>query len=124
MALKHYLALLVAGTALCWVAWLVVLFKINPFVSGFIGLASFFVALFLALLGTFSLLGFVFRKTFSRDTVAFHHIGVSMRQALFFSLIVTLVLLLRGVGLYTWWIMLFLVAGFTVLEFFFLAREA
>lgn len=123
MALKHYLTLMVFGTVVCWIAWTVVLFRIDPFVSGFIGLASFFLSLFLALLGTFSLLGFLFRRAFSKDTIAFHHIGISMRQGLFFALVVVGALLLRGTGLYTWWSVAFLVGGLTVLEFFFLMRE-
>lgn len=124
MALKHYLTLLVLGTVACWIAWVLVLFNIDPFVSGFIGLASFYISLFLGLLGTFAILGFLARRAFSRDTVAFHHIGVSMRQGLFFALVVIGTLLLRGTGLYAWWSVVFLVAGFTLLEFFFLMRNA
>ncbi len=122
--MRSYLALMILGTAACWLAWLVVLFNIDPTVSGFIGMASFFLSLFLALLGTFALAGFSLRKTFSRDTIALHHVGVSVRQGLFFALVVVGALLLRGTGLYTWWSVTFLLAGFTVLEFFFLTREA
>ena len=107
-----------------WIAWVLVLLNIDPFVSGFIGLASFYVSLFLGLLGTFAILGFLARRAFSRDTIAFHHIGVSMRQGLFFALVVIGTLLLRGTGLYTWWSVVFLVAGFTLLEYFFLTRNA
>lgn len=124
MALKRYLALMFAGTIASWLAWVLVLFTIDPFVSGSVGLAGFSFTLFLALLGTFSLLGFLFRRTFSRTTIAFRQIGVSLRQGMLFSLIVVGVLLLRGTGLYTWWIVVFFVAGVTVLEFFFLTREA
>lgn len=124
MALKHYLTLMIFGTAACWVTWLVALFRIDPFVSGFIGQASFFLSFFLALLGSFSILGFLFRRAFSKDAVAFHHVGISMRQGLFFALIVVGSLLLRGTGLFTWWSIAFLLGGLTVLEFFFLTREA
>lgn len=122
--MKRYLLLAAFGTIICWAAWALVLFYIDPFISGFIGLTSFYLTLFLALLGTFSLLGFLFRRTFLRDRIAYHHIGVSVRQGLFFSLVVVGGLLLRGTGLYTWWNLAFLVAGFTVLEFFFLSHES
>lgn len=124
MDLKNYLALLVFGTLLCWCAWVLVLMNIDPTNSGFIGLASFFLSLFFGLLGTLTLLGFAFRRAFQRERVAFDHIGVSLRQGLFFALVFVGALLLRSVGLYTWWNILFLVAGFTVLEFFFLTRDA
>ncbi|MFH1171691.1 MAG: hypothetical protein V1778_04090 [bacterium] len=122
--MKRYLLLAAFGTLVCWTAWVLVLFNIDPFLSGFIGLASFYFSLFLALLGSFSLLGFLFRRTFSRDTIAYHHIGVSIRQALFLSLVLVGTLLLRGTKLYTWWNVAFLLAGFTILEWFFLTRES
>lgn len=121
--LKSYLLLAVFGTLVCWSAWALVLFNIDPVVSGFIGLASFYCSLFLALLGTFALIGFAVRRTFSRATVAYHQIGVSIRQGVFLALVVVGALLLRGSGLYTWWNLLVLIAGCTLIEFFFLTRE-
>lgn len=123
MNLQRYVLLAVIGTLLCWGAWVLVLFSIDPFASGFAGLASFYLSLFLALLGTFALLGFFFRRVFSHSTIAFHHISVSVRQGLFFSLVVVGGLLLRGTGLYAWWNLLLLIACFTLLEYFFLTRE-
>lgn len=123
MPLRSSLLLLVFGTALCWVAWSLVLFNIDPENSGFVGLASFYLSLFLALVGTFALLGFVARRALTDDPVAFRHIGVSMRQGLLFALVVVGALLLRGTRLYTWWSVVLLLAGFTLLEFFFLTRE-
>lgn len=122
--MKRYLFLAAFGTVVCWAAWVLVLFNIDPFVSGFIGLASFYLSLFLALLGTFSLLGFLFRRAFPRGQIAFRQIGVSVRQGLFLSLVVVGGLLLRGTGLYTWWNLILFIAGFTLLESFFLTRES
>lgn len=124
MGLKNYLLLMVFGTVLCWIAWTLVLFNIDPTQSGIVGMVSFFFSLFFALLGTFALLGFVARRAFRKDAVAFDHISVSLRQSLFFSLVVVGSLLLRAGGLYAWWSMLFLVAGFSLLEFFFLMHDA
>ena len=124
MALQRSLLLLIGGAVLCWSAWLLVLFNIDPYTSGAVGLTSFCATLFLAFLGTFSLLGFLFRRAFARQTVAYHHIGVSVRQGIFLALVVVGAVVLRGTGLYTWWSLAFLLAGFTVLEFFFLSREA
>lgn len=123
MPLKYYVFLMLFGTLLCWCAWALVLWKIDPATSGMIGLMSFFLSLFLALLGTFTLLGFAFRRSIRKDTIAFRHIGISVRQGLFFSLVLVGSLLLRSTGLYVWWSMLFLLAGFTLLEFFFLTHE-
>ncbi len=124
MSLRHYLVLLIVGTLACWSAWFVVLFNIDPTQSGFVGLAGFYASLFLAALGTFTVLGFVFRKAFLRDPIAIHHIGVAVRQGLFLALAGVGALLLLGTGMFTWWAVGLLVAGFTLLEFFFLTRNA
>lgn len=124
MNLKQYLLLAVVGTALCWLAWAIVLFQINPFVSGMIGLGSFYLSLFLALLGTFSIAGFFLRRLFARQVMVLQQANVSIRQGLWLAIVVVGGLLLRGTGLYTWWSLTFLIAGCTVLEFFFLTREA
>lgn len=123
MSLRHYLVLLIVGTLACWSAWFVVLFNIDPKQSGFVGLAGFYASLFLAALGTLTVLGFVFRKAFSHDPIAIHHIGVAVRQGLFLALAGTAALLLLGTGMFTWWAVGLLVAGFTLLEFFFLTRD-
>jgi hypothetical protein len=122
--MRRYLVLAVFGTVICWVAWVIVLFNIDPTVSGFIGLASFYSSFFCALLGTFSLLGFAIRRVVSRDRVAFRSLGVSIRQGLFLSMLLVGALLLRGTGFYTWWNLLFLIGAITLLEFFFLTRES
>lgn len=116
--------MLLIGTLLCWGAWIVVLWSIDPFVSGIVGLGSFYATLFLAILGTCTLLGFVFRRAFRKNQIAFRQITVSVREGFFFAVILTGALSLLAAKLLTWWVLLFLVAGFTVLEFFFHSREA
>jgi len=101
-----------------------VIFKIDPYSSGWVGLASFYLILFLALLGTLSLIGFFGRMIFLRRSVLFHHIGISLRQAILFSILITISLLLQANRLFTWWNAILLVLSFTLLEFFFLSRTA
>jgi len=124
MTLKHYLLTALAATLLCWGAWLVVLWNINPFLSGAAGLASFYITILLALIGTLSLLGIMFRKAFSTKPVSLQNIGEAVRQGVFLAVIVVGALALRGAEVYTWWALTLLIAGFTVLEFFFLSRES
>lgn len=123
MTLKRYLLTMAFTTVICWGCFSVVLFKIDPNQGGFIGMALFFVALFFALWGTISLLGFFIRLLFKRNTVPFRHIGISLRQALWFAILITLTLFLVYQELLVWWMALFLVVGLTVLEGFFLARS-
>lgn len=124
MALRRYVVMILIGTLLCWGAWIVVVWSIDPFVSGIVGFGSFYTTLFLAILGSCTLLGFVFRRAFRKNQIAFRQITVSIREGFFFAVILTGALSLLAAKLLTWWVLLFLVAGFTVLEFFFHSREA
>lgn len=53
----------------------------------------------------------------------FKHIGISLRQALWFAILVCLTLFLVSQELLVWWMSFLLVIGLTVLEGFFLSRS-
>lgn len=119
-----------ATTLLCWAAFLVVIFRIDPCSAGNtpcapngIILLLFFVSLFFAVWGTLSLLGFVIRFIFLRNTVPFRYIGTSLRQALWFAIILCLSLFLVTQEVYVWWMSILLILGLSILEGFFLARR-
>jgi hypothetical protein len=109
-------------TFVCWGAFVVVLFRIDPQTGGALALLLFFTSLFFALWGTLSLLGFFMRYLFQRQTVPFKHIGISLRQALWFAILVCLTLFLVSQELLVWWMSLLLIVSLTVLEAFFLSR--
>ncbi len=123
MSLKKYLILMGLLTAVCWILWVVVIFNINPFEAEFLGLLLFYISLFLALLGTLSLIGFFLRTLFSKQELVFKHLGGSLRQAFFFSTLIVGTLLLKGTKLYSWWAIILLILGITILEIFFLIKK-
>jgi len=123
MPLRRYLFIMGFGTLISWGALVLVILNIDPFASGFIGLFSFYVMLFLSLMGTFSLFGFFVRIIFVRRSVLFRHIGVSLRQSVLFSLLIMISLMLQANSLFTWWNAILLILGLALLEFFFLGRE-
>lgn len=101
-----------------------VIFYISPESSGWIGFLSFYLSLFLALTGTASLIGFLARTIFVKKEALFKYMGVSLRQAILFSLLVTFALLLQGNRLFKLWNVILLILGLTLLEFFFLTRTS
>lgn len=109
-------------TAICWGAFIIVLFRIDPNSAGSVGLLLFFVALFFAIWGSFSMLGFFIRYLFIKDTVLFRHVGISLRQAFWFAILICLSLFLVTQELLAWWMSILLVIGLSVLEGFFLSR--
>lgn len=123
MTLRRYLMTMSMTTLICWGCFVIVLFRIDPNTSGVIGLGLFFVSLFFAVWGTLSLFGFFVRYLLKRNTVPFRHIGISLRQALWFAILLTVTLFLVSQELLVWWMSLFLIGGLTILEGFFLARS-
>lgn len=107
------------GTVICWLAWSTVLFFIDPFHSGWIGLISFYISLFFALLGTFAITGFLARFFLQRKEPAFRHIGISLRQGGFLALFLVMALLLQAQKIFAWWSLVLLLGGFIILEIFF-----
>lgn len=123
MSLKRYLFLMAISTILCWAAWITVLFYIDPTTTGVTGLWCFYLSIFFALLGTISLIGLVSRMILKNQEMPFKQVGISLRQALWFSILITLSLVLLGEKLFTWWSMLILLCGLIILEAFFLSRS-
>ncbi|MBI2411114.1 MAG: hypothetical protein HYV32_04455 [Candidatus Kerfeldbacteria bacterium] len=123
MTLKRYIATMLLTTLLCWTAFMLVLYRIDPESAGTVGMMLFFISLFFGLLGTLNLLGFFLRFVFLRNTVPFRYIGISLRQSFWFALLVCLTLLLIQEELLVWWMPILLVLGLAVLEGFFLARS-
>ncbi len=123
MTLRRYLITMGVTTLLCWIAFIIVLFRIDPITGGAIGLLLFFTALFFAVWGTLSLVGFFGRYLVMRNTVPFRYIGTSLRQALWFAILINLTLFLVSQELLVWWMSLLLVFGLSLLEAFFLARS-
>jgi len=122
MTLKKYLNLMGILTLICWLAWVVVLFFINPEKTGLIGFVLFYFSLFLAVLGTASVLGFVVRARLNKSPV-FKQVELAFRQGIWLGLLVVGLLLLQGLGLLRWWNGLLLLLFLTFLEFFFLSSR-
>ena len=120
--LRYFLSML-AATILCWAAFALVLFYIDPNSSGWIGILCFYLSMFFALIGTLALIGFGIRIAFWRNTLPYKQVGVSLRQGLLFAILVGCALLLAANDLYTWWSIVLLIAGFGMLELFFLSRS-
>ena len=122
MTLKRYLNLMGILTTICWLAWVLILFFISPNKTGLIGFVLFYFSLFLAILGTAAILGFIIRVRLSQGPV-FKQIEVAFRQGIWISLLIVGLLLLQGLSLLKWWNGVLLVLFLIFLEFFFLSSR-
>ncbi|MDP3900007.1 MAG: hypothetical protein Q8Q23_02910 [bacterium] len=123
MTLKTYLAMMILATAICWSAFAVVITSVNPNETNRIGFALFFVSLFLSLVGTSAIVGFFIRFIALRQELVFRHVAISFRQSFSFASLAVVLLILQAIDLLTWYNMVFLVLGLTMLEFFLISYK-
>jgi len=97
MNLRQYIATMLFATILCWLSWVFVITNVDPFTTPISGFAFFYGSLFLSVMGTLSLIFFLFYKLFGEKNLPmFRYVEVSFRQAMFLSLFVILALFLQG----------------------------
>ncbi len=122
MPLNRYFIIMGTGTAIAAASWVMVLMFLSPQVSGTIGVALFFVSFFLVIFGIASIVGYLARRLFQRDEIAFKLVALSFRQAILIATLMTGSLFLQSRGYFTWWTALLLLLFLTLIEAFFAAR--
>jgi hypothetical protein len=123
MTLKIYLIIMLLATAICWSAWAVVIQSINPETTNFIGFLLFYASLFLSIVGTSAVVGFLIRFILLRKALVFRQVAVAFRQSFLFAAVIIASLVLQSFQLLTWYNALFLVVAVTVLEFFLISYK-
>ena len=108
------------ATLLCWFGFLIVILSISPNEIGALTFLLFYLILGLAVIGTLTIVGFLIRKLFNKDELAFEHVIVSFRQAIWLSLILIISLFLQSKQLLAWWNAILLILGLGLIEFFYL----
>lgn len=123
MSLRLYVAFMLLGTLICWTAWALVLRSTDPTTAPWFIFFFFYASLFLALLGTGALLGFLWRIWHHReDMVLLRHVRKTFRQAILFAALVTGALYLKSNAWLTWWTTLVLLFMLVLIESVFLSR--
>lgn len=123
MKVKVFLFLITFGVVLLWLGWGIIIFYLNPEQVGVLGFTTFYSSLFLALLGTIFLIGNFFRAKLFKKQIIYRRINTSLRQAIFFSLLIIGWAFLHSNSLDTWWNILLFIIALTILEFFFVSRK-
>lgn len=121
MTLFRYILTIIISTAFCWVAFLLVIFRIDPIEAGALGFIFFYFSLALSLVGTLSLIGLLVRRILYPDELMFRQVAISFRQAVFFAILIIGALFLQSQRLLTWWNIIILIAALSILEFLFIS---
>lgn len=123
MTLRTYIVIMILATVACWSSWLYSVYSINPNDTNWIGFSLFYFSLFLSVVGTAAVFGFLVRFVIIRQKMAFHSVKEAFRQSFLFSALIIISLILLSRDLFTWMNLSFLVIGLSVLEFFLLSAE-
>ncbi len=123
MSLRQYILLMLIGTLLCWVAFGLVVSNLDPNNATWLVFGFFYLTLFLALVGTFALLGTGFRLYILRHEIVVRQVMIAFRQAFSFAFIIVMALFLQSQHVLYWWSLLLLVAALTFVELAILLRR-
>jgi|APSaa5957512622_1039677.scaffolds.fasta_scaffold80286_2 hypothetical protein len=123
MNLYKYLIVLSICTLVAWLAWFLVLLLMNPFSGTILTLILFYITLALALIGTFSVVGYIFRAFIKHDELAYKHVNVASRQSVLLTLLVIITLVLQSFRVLMWWNLLLLIIATAFMELFFISYK-
>ncbi len=124
MNLKKFLLSMSFASLLCWFGFLMIIISISPREIGTLTFLLFYLILALAVTGTLTVVGFLIRKVVNKHELAFEHVIVSFRQAIWLSLILVISLYLQSKQLLTWWNEVLLILGLALIEFFYLGYNS
>jgi len=108
MSLKNYLIIIAICSGLSWLAWLIVLITMNPFTTPWLSLGLFYISLFIAVLGTASLIGFGVRYYSQKEELWYKQLNKASRQGAIVSVLIVLAVVMQSYRFLSWWNILIL----------------
>ncbi|MBN1258541.1 hypothetical protein JXA05_02175 [Candidatus Peregrinibacteria bacterium] len=118
-----YLISIGAAAILGWASFFVVINKLSPFTSAPLSLILFYLSLFFAFTGTFTLSLFYYRSWKAKGEIHSAYLNTALRQGVLLSLMVTVAALFQRLRVLTWWDGILLLAIVLLIEFYFMAKE-
>lgn len=123
MTHQRYIMIIGSAALVSWLAFYLVIEKLDPFASTGLALALFFISLFFALTSSFTIIGFYLRVWFNKNEIYYDHINVSLRQGILLAMIALGCLLFQLLSVLTWWSGLLLIGAITMIEFYLVAKD-
>ena len=80
MTRKTYLVLMTITSLICWVGFVFVFLTINPDITNWFGFLLFYLSLFLALIGTSAIVGFLIRFIWLKHELVFNSVKIAFRH--------------------------------------------
>lgn len=125
MTLRQYLIIMSICTLLSWGAVGMIITMTDPTQTQSVVFVILFASLFLALIGTLSISGFLMRVWLLRKQYFISkEVLVSLRQAIMLATLLIASLVMQSRTILTWWNAILMVMALTMLEFFFVTARA
>lgn len=112
------------STTLCWICFILILFRVDPASTNWIGLTLFYLSLALSIIGTTAIIGFIIRFVFLKHELAFRAVAEAFRQSFLFAALTIISLILLSKDLFDWVNLLLLVLVLSILEFLMLGYSS
>lgn len=123
MALKLYLFGLISTLVLSFFLWILLLMSVNPFQAPTWIVFLFYLTFFIVFTSVFSLISFYTKVWAGNREVIFLHLGPSLRQASFMSLILTSCLFFEQIKVLSWWVAGMIIIAFGLIELSFRSKK-
>ena len=123
MTFRQYLTVMLIGTAGAWLAWTITLFTIDPTQTSIIGFLFFYLTLFIAIVGSLSILGSAIRVLIKKPDVISRSVYTAFRHSILFGLLIIGALILISFDILRWWSILLFVIVLAFIELFFLSAK-
>jgi len=124
MTHHRYISIIAVSGAMAWIAWSMIIFKLDPYQSMGLSLSFFFISLFVALTCTFTVIGFYFRVWLLKNEIFYKHINIALRQGLFLAIMTTFCLVFQMMRVLNWWSGILLIFITVFLEFYFSSKDS
>jgi len=124
MTFKQFLSVMIVGTILAWTAWTINLFTTDPTQTSILGFMFFYITLFIALVGSLSILGSGIRVLIIRPDVISRQVYVAFRHSILFALLIIGCLILISFDVLRWWSILLFMIVLVCTELFFLTSKS
>jgi len=106
-----------------WLAFSFIAVVIEPDTVNWIGMLFFYSSLFLALSGTFTLLGFFIRYSILKKGLSLHISKKSFRQSFLLSSLIVSVLFMLSQSLFSWLNVIIIILILSFLEYIFMSEK-
>ena len=124
MSLRYFLISMTIATLVAYLVFVSVLYYFDPYQSGIMALVFFYVSLILALIGTFTLLGFIIRHFFTPTQIVFRDVATSFRQGILLSILIIMTLYLQQIDALSATSVVVVIIILTIIEILFINHSS